>query len=529
MNNGSKLWMGLGLLVAYILVQLGGYIHIHNGDVGAAWDPFMGMVLAAMLLGGLEFLPVLFLGELSVNGLGGQMAPQLLAEAAIATVCWGAAAAFLRRHMDVRLTSQYDLFVLIFVAGLAALVEAIGHLAVDYGSNLSVSVLFSPELARSWIGDMIGVMVVTPVMMVHQRPLKWPSPMVMVEIGLQALVTLVIIALNFGRMSSGGLQLFYLMFLPGIWVSARFGLGGAVTINLVIQSAMAISFAIVVTNPEAITAYQFRMLSLTLSALFLGAAVSQRRQAEEALRIRQDQMARTSRMSTAGEMAAALAHELNQPLAATINFTRAAQRLLALPGADAQKVRIAMDGAAAQAERAGMIIRTLREFIGQGELNLRPHSVGVLFNDVIGLINPECQAADIRIDVSVDRRVTMISVDAVQIQQVLVNLIRNAVDAIVAGNCSKRIISLSAVQTSHNEVLVEVNDSGPGMPPELAGRLYQPFTTTKVSGMGLGLSISRTIIDGHGGRLWLAKNSPKGCLFRFVLPTADEQHAEGRG
>ena len=228
-------------------------------------------------------------------------------------------------------------------------------------------------------------------------------------------------------------------------------------------------------------------------------------------------------------MAAALAHELNQPLAATLTFTRAAQRLLALPQVDGAKVRAAMDGAAAQAERAGLIIRTLREFIGRGEVNREAHSVAALIYASVALVRPECQRAGVHIEVVLDRAMPPVAVDAVQIQQVLVNLIRNAVEVLEKSSDVRRIIVVAARRTDHGEIEVEVTDTGPGMPDDMVARLFRPFSTTKAEGMGLGLSISRTIIDAHGGKLWLAASGPEGCSFRFTLAVAASHLKSGSG
>ena len=493
-----------------------------NAPLGVTpWDPSIGVAFGALLLGGLGFLPVVLVGEGGSIFLAHDAGASLLKgglEVLILGASWGTAAVFLRRHIDTNLSRQYDLVVLVLVAALFALIGALGHVALIWVEGSPPEALFSLTLARAWVGSMIGVMVVTPVMLVHRRLPRLVTPRTITEVCLQSLLVILVMWVVFSDISGGGLRLFYLLFVPSIWVAARFGLGGAVLVNLVLQIGMAIALALAVVEIGTVTGNQFRMLSLSLSTLFLGAAVSERRRIECELRERQDQQARYARLSTVGEMAAALAHELNQPLAATITYTRAAQRLLALPQADFAKVRDAMDGAAGQAERAGRIIRTLREFIGQGELNREAHSVASLVYDSVALMRPECSRSGVHLEVSLARGLATVEVDAVQIQQVLVNLIRNGVEVLGNSDPARRAIHVAAGHNAQGDVVIEVGDTGPGMAEEMAERLFQPFSTNKAEGMGLGLSISRTIIDAHGGRLWLAASGPDGCSFRFTLP-----------
>lgn len=520
-GKGRKLLWAGALLGAYLPLEWLEY-GLGNAPLGVTpWDPSIGVAFAALLLGGLEFLPVVLIGEgisvflahgVSESLIGGGV--EVLALGAT----WGMAAAFLRRHIDITLSRQYDLVVLVLVVALFALINALTHVAVIWVDGLPPEAVFGPTLARAWVGGMIGVMVVTPVLLVHRRLPRPVTSRSAAEVCLQIVLVILVMWVVFSDMPGGGIRMFYLLFLPCIWVAARFGLGGAVLVNLIMQIGMAIVLVVASVETDTVTGNQFRMLSLALSSLFLGAAVSERRRVERELRVRQDQQASYARLSTVGEMAAALAHELNQPLAATVTYTRAAQRLLAQPQPDAAKVREAMDGAAGQAERAGRIIRTLREFIGRGELNREVHSMASLVYDSVALMRPECSRLGVQMEVSLARGLGMVEVDAIQIQQVLVNLIRNAVDALGRPDLVRRAIHVTARENARGEVEVEVEDTGPGVSEEVAEQLFRPFSTNKAEGMGLGLSISRTIIEAHGGKLWLAASGPDGCVFRFTLP-----------
>jgi two-component system sensor kinase FixL len=229
----------------------------------------------------------------------------------------------------------------------------------------------------------------------------------------------------------------------------------------------------------------------------------------------QDGLLHVSRVRSMGQMAAALAHELNQPLTATSNYIRAALRLLAVPEPDLERVRQAMNRAVEQTLRSGEIIRRLRAFVARGEVARQPESLVKLIEEASGLALIGAKERGVKVQIGMDPDLPQVSVDRVQIQQVLLNLIRNALEAM--DNCAARELTLAAsAHTDH--VLVTVTDTGHGIPPEIEARLFQPFVTTKPEGMGIGLSVCRTIVEAHGGRLWMEPSPAGGSVFHFTLP-----------
>jgi two-component system, LuxR family, sensor kinase FixL len=216
-------------------------------------------------------------------------------------------------------------------------------------------------------------------------------------------------------------------------------------------------------------------------------------------------------------MAATLAHELNQPLTATSNYIRAALRLLAMPEPDLERARQAMQHAVEQTLRSGDIIRRLRAFVARGEVARQSESVVKLIEEACALALVGAKERGIKVMINIDPDLPAASVDRVQIQQVLLNLIRNAMEAM--DNCAARELTLAAsAHTGH--VLVSVTDTGHGIPPEIKARLFQPFVTTKPEGMGIGLSVCRTIVEAHGGRLWMEPNPAGGSGFHFTVPAS---------
>jgi two-component system sensor kinase FixL len=235
-----------------------------------------------------------------------------------------------------------------------------------------------------------------------------------------------------------------------------------------------------------------------------------------------------SRLTAMGEMASTLAHELNQPLSAIANYMQGSQRLLEGASDDTSvKVRDALERAGAQALRAGEIIRRLRNFVSRGESERRVESLPKLIEEAsaLALVGAKDQAIKVRFQL--DPAAQLVTADRVQIQQVILNLMRNAVDA-MAGE-ERRELTLATHVRGDGVVEIAVADTGTGIAEEVAAQLFKPFVTSKRQGMGVGLSISRTIVDAHGGAIWAEPNPGGGTVFRFTLRQAsDGEAAHGR-
>jgi two-component system sensor kinase FixL len=244
--------------------------------------------------------------------------------------------------------------------------------------------------------------------------------------------------------------------------------------------------------------------------------LTERQKTEARLQELQTELVHISRLTAMGEMASALAHELNQPLSAIANYLKGAKRLLENRGDDDSNVVCgAMDKAAEQALRAGQIIRRLRDFVSRGESERRVESINKLIEEASALALVGAKEHGVRVRLQVDSAHDMILADKVQIQQVLLNLFRNAIEAVTQGE--RRELVVSTKPSAGGMLEVSVADTGPGISPDVAPQLFQPFITTKAQGMGVGLSISRTIIEAHGGQIWTEPNPGGGAIFRFTL------------
>jgi two-component system, LuxR family, sensor kinase FixL len=236
----------------------------------------------------------------------------------------------------------------------------------------------------------------------------------------------------------------------------------------------------------------------------------------------QSELVHISRLSAMGEMASALAHELNQPLAAISNYMKGSRRLLSgSSDPNAAKIENALDRAAEQALRAGQIIRRLRDFVSRGESEKRVESLSKLIEEAGALGLAGAREQNIQLRFNLNPEFDLVLVDRVQIQQVLVNLFRNALEA-MAQSPQRELIATNA-KVEDEMIEIAVSDTGPGFHDDVKANLFQTFFTTKETGMGVGLSISRSIIEAHGGRMWAEGNPSGGATFRFTLPAASDE------
>jgi two-component system sensor kinase FixL len=248
--------------------------------------------------------------------------------------------------------------------------------------------------------------------------------------------------------------------------------------------------------------------------------LSEQQRSELRIREMQAELVHFSRLSSVGTMASALAHELNQPLTAIANYLEAGRDILDDPSeASVSMVKEALDEAAKQSVRAGQIVRKLRDYVSRGEIAARPVALGPLLRDAIALaqIGTTDHTAAISIDVSADEG--LVNADPIQVQQVVINLVRNAFEALDGQRDGA--VNIRLLAPTNTMAIVEIIDNGPGIDPDIASQLFRPFTTSKSSGMGLGLSICQTIVEAHGGTIEAEPGGDSGTVFRFSLPRTE--------
>jgi len=249
---------------------------------------------------------------------------------------------------------------------------------------------------------------------------------------------------------------------------------------------------------------------------------TRRKRSEEEIHQTRERLAQFGRLSTLGEMAASLAHELNQPLAAIATYTQACQRLIESGKSDDDEILATLRKCDSQARRAGEVIRRLRQFVRKREAERQEMSCNDIIHDVAALAEVDARDNGIPLTIDIAQGLPKVMVDTVQIQQVILNLIRNGIDAMANMNHNNQGISISVSNSEDKQLIVAVTDHGSGITQEAENRIFQPFFTTKPSGMGLGLVICRSIIESHGGALGFTKNPSGGTTFYFTLPTISE-------
>lgn len=501
------------------------------GALGIApWNPSAGLSFACLLRYGLGFAPAVFAAVLLADVLFRDLAasPSAMAVSALAIAFgYGLTATLLRNRLRLspRLDSHRDLLLLLVGAGATATIVAAIVIAVFAAAGLLASDAVFDAAVHFWVGDVIGIAVLTPfVLVLLDRPL-WTyalPPRAAAEYALQSMAIGLGLWVIFGLESVNHFEFSYVLFLPLIWIALRDGLVGAVWGVLATQIGLVLALQMKGLEADAMTQFQLLMLAVAVTGLFLGSTVDERQRAEARLKDHESELTHAMRLATTGEMAAAISHELNQPLTAAIGFARACQAMLEAPRSDAaadREVRSLIDQTVQQALRAGEIIRRTREFLRQGDIRMAKDDVSRIIESAADLMRAKAARHAVPLTVHIPGPLPPVLVDAIQIEQVLLNLIRNSIDALDEVEGVPREVAVSAVPAAEAGLVeIRVRDSGPGFAAEITGRLFTPFATTKEAGMGLGLSISRSIVEAHGGRIWIAADGARGTDIRFTVP-----------
>lgn len=255
-----------------------------------------------------------------------------------------------------------------------------------------------------------------------------------------------------------------------------------------------------------------------------GRDITERRRTEEEVQLRREQLAHTARVNIIGEMAASIAHEISQPLTAITNYAQGSIRRLRAAEIDGARLIGVLEQIVAQTQRAADAMLTLRRFVGRHNPARVHADINTLVAEVAALAATETRQRGIAITLDLAPDLPRASVDDVQIEQVVLNLLRNGAEALASTDGIPRELRVRTALTNEASIEISVSDTGPGLPPRLAAKLFEPFFSTKPDGMGLGLAVSRTIIETHGGRIWVTPNPDRGVTFHVTIPLEMHLH-----
>jgi two-component system, LuxR family, sensor kinase FixL len=521
-----KAIVGLAYLVGYVALDRVSFIEPYAHFAITPWNPDTGLSFVLVLAFGLRMIPFLFLGPFLADLVNGHFVlpwtVEILSVALIGGV-YSAALVFLQRsdtRFDPALSSMRDLIVLMLVAAASAAFVASSYVGLTIAAGLLTAKDFIAAALRYWIGDVIGILVLAPfALFALTRRRILPMSM---ETALQCAAVVCALMLVFGIAEEREFQLFYVLFLPIVWMAVRNGTEGVSAGILITQLGVILGVRFLLNEREELIAFQALMLVLAVTGLIAGELVTERRRMESQLRLHQESLARLTRLGSIGELAAAVAHEVNQPLTAAGIYIRLVADTMSSRNADATEgteVAAIAKKAVAQVDRAGEVIRRLRALVRLDRSNRAPVPFERLAREAIELCQPDLDRANVTARFRQSANLPPVMVDMLQIEQVLVNLMRNSVEAIGGSGSLQGAIRIEAKTADREFVEVCVVDSGPGFPRERIDSGFLPLSSSKADGLGVGLPLCRSIVEAHGGRLWLDAIS-HGASIRFTLPIA---------
>jgi signal transduction histidine kinase len=518
---GRLFVLGVAFVAVYVGVDAATYQFPDTLFAETPWNPQPALALALIVYGGPLLAPAVFVAvlvaEIYVRG-----APA--STAAVAFACLGMALGYIGAGLAVRRYTHFaggnvgprDLTRFFAIVAVGVSVAAAGYIGAYFYEGTLDAERAPRVLLRLAIGDLLGLVVVAPMLLLLLRPSRevllvagsWQR-MLRDFVLLLAVLTLTLF-LVFVVQPLDQVRMSYLLFLPTIVFALRHGIFGAA---LAVPSAQAgLIASLILIEIESAVVYEFQMLMLTLAVttLYMGALASERARASAALAAREQEMReqqarlnQAQRTAAAAELAAALAHELNQPLSAISTYASACRVLAAQGEAARPQLVEALAQVAQESARAGQFVHRMRDFFRTGTARIERTSIAELVATAHDQVRDRMARNRVTWRTDIAAGLPPVAVDRVQIGAVLSNLLSNAIDAVLETRPPRAIELRAHRWTKDGPVTIEVEDSGPGVAQEVRDRLFEPMATSKPEGMGLGLAMARTIAERHGGSLRL--------------------------
>ena len=520
--------LGIGYLVGYVALDWISFIGPYAPFGITPWNPGTGLSFALVLLFGQRMIPFLFISPLLSDLVQHQPPLPWLVELSTAVIIGGGysvALMFLshpRLRFDPALSSIWDLLLLMVIAVVSVAFVALSYVGMTIAAGLlgsrrilpmRCSVTGSGMSSASWWWMPFALIALT-----RRRILPMSA-----ETALQFAAIVGALALVFGYAQEQQFQLFYVLFLPIVWMAVRTGFEGVTVGILVTQLGLILGVMLLPEATRELTAFQALMLVLATTGLVSGELVTERRRTESQLRLHQESLSRLARLGSIGELAASLAHELNQPLMAAGTYTRLVDDAICSINTDRAMIAETAKKAVAQVERAAEVVRRLRALVRLDRSSRAPCTVERIVKETLALCQPDLDRIHAGARPLLASNLPPVMVDVLQVEQALLNLLRNAIEAIQDAGRLHGDISIEASVAGADFVEISVSDTGPGFPPDLIDNQVLPFYSTKAEGLGFGLPLCKSIVESHGGRLWLDTNTA-GATVHFTLPIVKPAH-----
>jgi two-component system, LuxR family, sensor kinase FixL len=521
---GARFWRtGIAFLAVYFAINMLTEWHEFDRLGITLWSPDNGLSLA-LLIESVAFAPFVFLAAVLTDTFIADVHHSIYVTVAaelLLTIVYVVLASILRYKLKftVRQSRLADVTTfLMFIPAGAVLSSAVYCGTLYFGGALSADKLLV-AMRNFWIGDTLGIITMVPavasVFALLSKPRWHWSAYTLSSLSIFVLGTFVGFAALIG-VGDRLYYLFYLLFLPIIWVAIREGYVAVALALVTVQLALAAITVFVGYDTKDFAILQLLMLVLSITGLLLGAVATERLNAALLLRQQQAELGRMADFARVGAMGMELAHEISQPLATVATYVHSARRLLQSSVAG-EPVMDALIKAEAEAQRAREVLERIRDFVSTGNLDLQALDLSALAEKIAALCREEANSRGVQIESESIHPIPPVKADRVQIEQVMNNLVANAIDA-ASERLDARGHVIIRVAARDDAVIMQVEDNGPGVAPELAARIFDAYQTTKPRGMGLGLPLSKRIVQTHAGRLWWEPNRPAGAQFIVALP-----------
>jgi signal transduction histidine kinase len=517
-----RFWLtGIAFLAAYLALNVMTVRYQFEALGITLWSPDDGLTVL-VLMEGVRFFPFVLVGavlaDVLISHVHHSFYVTVLAEGVL-SLGYAGIAVGLRDVLKLKLTRVDLANVLVMLAAVpaAAILNSLIYCGVLYLAGSLPADQFVFALRHFWIGDSVGIIAVlaaaTAIFSVSSKPRwVWRSDDTL-NWSVFVVASCLVFAFIHSAPSAYAYHLFYLLFLPIIWIGMRGGYVGAAIGLLATQTTFFMTASHIGFSADDFDQFQILMLVLSISGLILGATVTEREHANQKLREQQAELVRISAHATAGAMGMLLAHELSQPLSTVATYAVAARRMLQ-SGAGPEPVIDALSKAEAEAHRTRQVLERIRDLVSVGRLRPRPLNLVDAALKIRTLCMESADARGVDIDVESLRPVPLVKADPIGIEQVLNNIVGNAVDAAAERRDTRGRVIVRVID-GDGWAAVQVDDNGPGVSPEMAESLFDAYQTSKPRGMGLGLTLSRQIVQQHGGRIWWQPITPEGT--RFVV------------